>query len=65
MHFNNLDKKTQEYIKNLEHQIDVQNELIDAQKEIIHHLELENAQYEKYMDKINEMLGCLKEAGKE
>lgn len=65
MHFNDLDKKTQEYIKNLEHQIDVQNELIDAQKEIIHHLELENAQYEKYMDKINEMLGCLKEAGKE
>lgn len=65
MHFNDLDKKTQEYIKNLEHQIDVQNELIDAQKEIIHHLELENAQYEKYMDKINEMLGCLKETGKE
>ena len=45
MHFNDLDKKTQEYIKNMEHQIDVQNELIDAQKEIIHHLELENAQY--------------------
>lgn len=65
MHFNDLDKKTQEYIKSLEHQIDVQNELLDAKKEIIHHLELENAQYEKYMEKINEMLICLKEAGKE
>lgn len=55
MHFNDLDKETQEYIKSLEHQIDVQidvqNELIDAQKEIIVHLKLEIEQHEKYAKK--------------
>lgn len=51
MHFNDLDKETQEYIKSLEHQISVQNELIDAQKEIIDHLKLEIAHYGEYAKK--------------
>lgn len=59
MHFNNLDKETQEYIKSLEYQISVQNELIDAQKEIIDHLKLEVAHYEEYANKIHDMLNLL------
>ena len=65
MYFNELDKETQEYIKSLEHQIDVQNELIDAQKEIIDNLKIQNEQYEKYAKKINEMLDFLSIAEKE
>lgn len=60
MHFNNLDKETQEYIKSLEYQIDVQNELIDAQKEIIDNLKFQNEQHEKYAKKINEMIDLLR-----
>lgn len=60
MHFNNLDKETQEYIKSLEYQIDVQNELIDAQKEIIDNLKLQNEQHEKYAKKISEMIDLLR-----
>lgn len=60
MHFNNLDKGTQEYIKSLEYQIDVQNELIDAQKEIIDNLKFQNEQHEKYAKKINEMIDLLR-----
>lgn len=60
MHFNNLDKETQEYIKSLEYQIDVQNELIDAQKEIIDNLKFQNGQHEKYAKKINEMIDLLR-----
>ena len=52
MYFDDLDKETQEYIKSLEHQIDVQNELIDAQKEIIDNLKAEIKQHEKYAEKI-------------
>lgn len=65
MHFNNLDKETQEYIKSLEHQINVQNELIDAQKEIIDNLKLQNKQHEKYAHKISEMISLLDITGKE
>ena len=65
MHFNNLDKETQEYIKTLEHQINVQNELIDAQKEIIDNLKLQNAQHEKYAHKISDMISLLDITGKE
>ncbi|MCI5500598.1 MAG: hypothetical protein MR409_01575 [Lachnospiraceae bacterium] len=65
MYFNELDKETQEYIKSLEHQLDIQNELIDAQKEIIDNLKIQNEQYEKYAKKINEMLDFLSIAEKE
>lgn len=65
MQFNNLDKETQEYIKSLEHQINVQNELIDAQKEIIDNLKLQNEQHEKYAHKISEMINLLDITGKE
>ena len=65
MHFNDLDKETQEYIKSLEHQINVQNELIEAQKEIIDHLKFQNEQHEKYAKKISEMLRLLDMTGKE
>lgn len=65
MHFNDLDKKTQEYIKSLEHQINVQNELIEAQKEIIVHLKFQNEQHERYANKISEMLRHLNMTGKE
>ena len=65
MHFNDLDKKTQEYIKSLEHQLDVQNELIDAQKEIIDNLKFQNEQYEKYAERISEMINLLHMNGKE
>ena len=65
MHFNNLDKETQENIKSLEHQINVQNELIDAQKEIIDNLKLQNEQHEKYVHKISVMISLLDITGKE
>lgn len=60
MNFNSLDKDIQEYIKSLEHQINVQNELIDAQKEIIDNLKLENKQHEKYAKQISEMISRLR-----
>lgn len=60
MNFNSLDKDTQEYIKSLEHQINVQNKLIDAQKEIIDNLKLENKLHEKYAKQISEMISRLK-----
>ena len=60
MRFNDLDKETQEYIKSLEHQLDVQNELIDAQKEIIDNLKFQNEQHEKYAKRISEMISLCK-----
>ena len=60
MNFNSLDKDTQEYIKSLEHQINVQNKLIDAQKEIIDNLKLENKLHEKYAKQISEMISRLR-----
>lgn len=65
MRFNDLDKETQEYIKSLEHQLDVQNELIDAQKEIIDNLKFQNEQHEKYAKRISEMISLLHMNGKE
>lgn len=59
MYFDELDKETQDYIKSLEHQLDIQNELIDAQKEIIDNLKLQNEQYEKYAKKIGELIKTL------
>ena len=59
MYFDELDKETQDYIKSLEHQLDIQNELIDAQKEIIDNLKLQNKQYEKYAKKIGELIKIL------
>lgn len=59
MYFGELDKETQDYIKSLEHQLDIQNELIDAQKEIIDNLKLQNEQYEKYAKKIGELIKTL------
>ena len=53
------------YIKSLEHQIDVQNELIDAQKEIIDNLKAEIKQHEKYAEKIHDMISLLDMTGKE
>lgn len=60
MNFNSLDKDTQEYIKSLEHQINVQNELIDAQEEIIDNLKRENKLHEKYAKQISEMISRLR-----
>ena len=65
MYFDDLDKETQEYIKSLEHQIDVQNELIDAQKEIIDNLKAEIKQHEKYAEKMHDMISLLDMTGKE
>lgn len=59
MHFHDLDKETQEYIKSLEHQLVVQNELIDAQKEIIDNLKFQNEQYEKYAERISDLMDIL------
>ena len=59
MYFDELDKETEDYIKSLEHQLDIQNELIDAQKEIIDNLKLQNEQYEKYAKKIGELIKTL------
>ena len=59
MYFDELDKETQDYIKSLEHQLDIQNELIDAQKEIIDNLKLQNEQYERYAKKIGELIKTL------
>ena len=60
MNFNSLDKDTQEYIKSLEHQINVQNKLIDAQEEIIDNLKCENKLHEKYAKQISEMISRLR-----
>ena len=59
MYFDALDKETQDYIKSLEHQLDIQNELIDVQKEIIDNLKFQNEQYEKYAKKIGELIKTL------
>lgn len=49
-----LDKKTQNYIKDLEHTIDVQNELIEAQQEIIDHQKIQIAQQQEYVQRIHD-----------
>lgn len=60
MNFNTLDKDTKKYIKSPEHQIDVWNELIIAQKEAIDNLKIQNEQHEKYAQKISEMIELLR-----
>ena len=45
--------------------IDVQNELIDAQKEIIDNLKAEIKQHEKYAEKIHDMISLIDMTGKE
>lgn len=49
-----LDKKTQNYIKDLEHTIDVQNELIEAQQEIIDHQKIQIAQQLEYVQRMHD-----------
>lgn len=54
MDFSKLDKKTQNYIKDLEHTIDVQIELIEAQQEIIDYQKIQIAQQQEYAQKIHD-----------
>lgn len=53
MDISKLDKKTQNYIQNLEHTIDVQSELIEAQQEIIDYQKIQIAQQQEYVQKIH------------
>ena len=54
-----LDKKTQNYIKDLEHAIDVQSELIEAQQEIINYQKIQIAQQQEYVQKIHDSVNHL------
>lgn len=54
MDISKLDKKTQNYIKDLEHTIDVQSELIEAQQEIIDYQKIQIAQQQEYVQKIHD-----------
>lgn len=60
MDISKLDKKTQNYIKELEHVIEVQNELIEAQQEIIDYQKIQIAQQQEYAQKIHDSLEHLK-----
>ena len=48
MDIRNLDPKTKNYIKNLEHTIDIQNELIEAQETIIHYQKIQIEQLSSF-----------------
>ncbi len=61
----NLDPKTKNYIKNLEHTIDIQNELIEAQETIIHYQKMQIEQQQKYVQKVQASLDHLKTIEKE
>mgnify|MGYP004666937975 CR=1 FL=1 len=61
----NLDPKTKNYIKNLEHTIDIQNELIEAQEKIIHYQKMQIEQQQKYVQKVQASLDHLKTIEKE
>ena len=65
MDIRNLDPKTKNYIKNLEHTIDIQNELIEAQKKIIHYQKMQIEQQQKYVQKVQASLDHLKTIEKE
>lgn len=60
MDISKLDKKTQNYIKDLEHAIDVQSELIEAQKEIIDYQKIQIAQQQEYVEKIHDSVNHLR-----
>ena len=60
MDISKLDKKTQNYIKDLEHAIDVQSELIEAQKEIIDYQKIQIAQQQEYVEKIHDSVNRLR-----
>ena len=60
MDISKLDKKTQNYIKDLEHTIDVQSELIEAQKEIIDYQKIQIAQQQEYVEKIHDSVNRLR-----
>lgn len=60
MDIRKLDKKIQNYIKELEHTIDVQGELIDAQQEIIDYQKIQIIQQEEYVQKILDLVNHLK-----
>ena len=65
MDIRNLDPKTKNYIKNLEHTIDIQNELIEAQETIIHYQKMQIEQQQKYVQKVQDSLDHLKTIEKE
>ncbi len=65
MDIRNLDPKTKNYIKNLEHTIDIQNELIEAQEKIIHYQKMQIEQQQKYVQKVQASLDHLKTIEKE
>ena len=65
MDIRNLDPKTKNYIKNLEHTIDIQNELIEAQEKIIHYQKMQIEQQQKYVQKVQDSLDHLKTIEKE
>ena len=65
MDIRNLDPKTKNYIKNLEHTIDIQNELIEAQQKIIHYQKMQIEQQQKYVQKVQDSLDHLKTIEKE
>lgn len=60
MDISKLDKKTQNYIKDLEHAIDVQSELIEAQKEIIDYQKIQIVQQQEYVEKIHDSVNHLR-----
>lgn len=59
MEISKLDKKTQNYIKDLEHTIDVQSELIEAQQEIIDYQKIQITQQQEYVQKIHDSVNHL------
>lgn len=59
MDISKLDKKTQNYIKDLEHTIDVQSELIEAQQEIIDYQKIQITQQQEYVQKIHDSVNHL------
>lgn len=59
MDISKLDKKTQNYIKDLEHTIDVQSELIEARQEIIDHQKIQISQQQEYVQKIHDSVSRL------
>ena len=59
MDISKLDKKTQNYIKELEHTIDVQSELIEAQQEIIDYQKIQITQQQEYVQKIHDSVNHL------
>ena len=59
MDISKLDKKTQNYIQNLEHTIDVQSELIEAQQEIIDYQKIQITQQQEYVQKIHASINHL------